>query len=210
MTAEQDTEIIARKEYILEFLRNEGYCPTVNVEDGDIEFKKEGAWYYLTLYNDDAEYYRIHRDYFWGIEDETEKKQAYLAVNNVNRGIKVAKVYVVGEGENISAVVDSFYHDATSFTLNFDRSMRALLSVLNDFRAEMQRLKKQQQIRCPLCGWQPDGKPHWTCEDCSTHFDTFKTHAHCPNSSCGKSWSDTQCISCHKMSPHGDWYGNAE
>jgi predicted RNA-binding Zn-ribbon protein involved in translation (DUF1610 family) len=68
--------------------------------------------------------------------------------------------------------------------------------------------KKQQRIRCPLCGWQPDGKPYWGCEKCLTAFDTFKTHAHCPK--CGNSWIYTQCIACHKLSLHEAWYENLE
>jgi len=66
--------------------------------------------------------------------------------------------------------------------------------------------KKQRRIRCPICGWQPDGKPYWACEKCLTTFDTFKTHAHCPNPTCGNSWHYTQCIACHKQSPHEKWY----
>jgi hypothetical protein len=66
---------------------------------------------------------------------------------------------------------------------------------------------KQVRIRCPICGWQPDGKPYWGCEKCHTQaFDTFKTHAHCPNPECGNSWTFTQCIACHERSPHEDWY----
>jgi hypothetical protein len=70
--------------------------------------------------------------------------------------------------------------------------------------------KKQRRIRCPLCGWQPDGKPYWGCEKCFATFDTFKTHAHCPNQKCGNSWSYTQCIACNRQSPHEEWYENEE
>jgi hypothetical protein len=73
---------------------------------------------------------------------------------------------------------------------------------------------KRVRIRCPLCGWEPDGKPYWGCEKCFASFDTFKTRAHCPNSFlpstdagyCDNRWDETQCIACQRMSPHDDWY----
>lgn len=68
---------------------------------------------------------------------------------------------------------------------------------------------KQRRIRCPLCGWQPDGKPYWMCEKCFAVFDTFETHAHCPTPKCGNSWTYTECIACHMLSPHEEWYENS-
>jgi hypothetical protein len=70
--------------------------------------------------------------------------------------------------------------------------------------------KRQPRIRCPHCSWQPDGKPYWQCERCFSAFDTFMTRAHCPNRTCGNSWSHTQCIRCGILSPHEHWYANGE
>jgi hypothetical protein len=60
------------------------------------------------------------------------------------------------------------------------------------------------RIRCPNCAWAPDGRAHWECEGCHTMFDTFATHARCPQ--CPRSWLETQCIKCGKWSQHEDWY----
>lgn len=65
---------------------------------------------------------------------------------------------------------------------------------------------KERRIRCPVCGWQPDGQSYWGCEKCHAVFDTFETHAHCPNPQCGNSWTFTQCIFCDAKPPHEDWY----
>ena len=64
----------------------------------------------------------------------------------------------------------------------------------------------RMRIRCPRCGWIPDGKKHWVCELCYAQFDTFKTRARCPNEECGNSWTETQCPKCHQFSPHEEWY----
>lgn len=73
-----------------------------------------------------------------------------------------------------------------------------------------QKEKKRKRIRCPACGWQPDGQPYWQCELCFATFDTFKTRARCPTPPCGNSWKLTQCIRCGILSPHEAWYGDRE
>ncbi len=60
------------------------------------------------------------------------------------------------------------------------------------------------RVRCPRCGWRPDGGLHWACDGCLARFDTFRTRATCP--ACGRSWVQTQCPTCHALSPHEDWY----
>ena len=60
------------------------------------------------------------------------------------------------------------------------------------------------RIRCPLCGWRHDFRPHWMCERCFTSFDTFRTRAHCP--SCTNSWTHTWCPGCGLPSLHDAWY----
>ena len=34
--------------------------------------------------------------------------------------------------------------------------------------------------------------------------DTFETGGACP--ACRHLWRETQCLACHRMSPHVDWY----
>ena len=63
------------------------------------------------------------------------------------------------------------------------------------------------KICCPVCNWEPDGKPYWQCS-CGKVWDTFSTGGRCPD--CKKVWEQTQCIQhaggCTIMSPHLDWY----
>ena len=59
------------------------------------------------------------------------------------------------------------------------------------------------KVSCPKCHWEPDGKPHWSC-DCGYSWDTFSTGGRCPH--CKKVWEWTQCISCATWSAHLDWY----
>lgn len=59
------------------------------------------------------------------------------------------------------------------------------------------------QIECPKCSWEPAPEDTWECH-CGHVWNTFDTAARCP--SCHHQHELTQCLSCHKMSPHLDWY----
>ncbi len=59
------------------------------------------------------------------------------------------------------------------------------------------------KIRCPLCGWQPGTWDLWGCT-CGCIWNTFDTRGLCP--ACGKQWTETQCLACHRLSKHEKWY----
>ncbi len=59
--------------------------------------------------------------------------------------------------------------------------------------------------KCPKCDWQPDDSTAWSCDQsCGQHFNSFKTGGVCPK--CSKKWKYTQCLSCHLISLHKEWY----
>ena len=60
-----------------------------------------------------------------------------------------------------------------------------------------------EKIRCPKCEWHPTPKDEWQCY-CDHIWNTFLTHGECPK--CKYTHLHTQCLSCHKTSPHVDWY----
>jgi hypothetical protein len=43
----------------------------------------------------------------------------------------------------------------------------------------------------------------WSCT-CGHESNTFETGGVCP--ACLQRWTDTQCLSCARWSPHSDWY----
>ena len=59
------------------------------------------------------------------------------------------------------------------------------------------------RIRCPLCGWSPSKEDKWFCT-CGNEWNTFDTGGVCPT--CLHQWTETQCLSCSRWSPHSEWY----
>ena len=59
------------------------------------------------------------------------------------------------------------------------------------------------RIQCPLCGWPPRKEDPWFCT-CGNERNTFDTGGVCP--ACLQQWSETQCLSCSRWSPHSLWY----
>lgn len=66
---------------------------------------------------------------------------------------------------------------------------------------------RDRGIRCPKCRWRPRARDRWQCT-CLHVWNTFDTRGICP--SCSFRWHETQCLSCHAMSPHDDWYAKGD
>lgn len=59
------------------------------------------------------------------------------------------------------------------------------------------------RIRCPKCNWSPRPGDLWSCK-CGHQWNTFDTGGVCPN--CLYQRTVTQCLACHEISAHSDWY----
>jgi hypothetical protein len=62
-----------------------------------------------------------------------------------------------------------------------------------------------RRIRCPRCKWHPHKNSSWYCgPGCWHSWNTFDTGGVCPK--CKRQWTETECKSCKRWSPHVDWY----
>jgi hypothetical protein len=63
----------------------------------------------------------------------------------------------------------------------------------------------EPEIYCPHCRWRPTAQARWSCvPSCGTVWNTFWTGGVCPG--CGHRWLKTQCLACHEVSLHKNWY----
>jgi len=76
-------------------------------------------------------------------------------------------------------------------------------TIVPEHEVERDREPSGPRIRCPLCGWSPRKEDLWSCA-CGCVWNTFDTGGVCP--ACLHQWSETQCLSCGRWSPHSDWY----
>ena len=65
------------------------------------------------------------------------------------------------------------------------------------------------KIYCPKCLWEPREYDLWQCRPgCGHVWNTFDTGGVCLR--CAKVWEITQCLQCHRVSQHEDWYHEDE
>jgi Zn-dependent protease len=69
--------------------------------------------------------------------------------------------------------------------------------------ARVAKLPRRGGFMCPSCQQAPIIGPLWQCDKCSTRFDTFLTHATCPN--CGAQFPVTRCPECGRAASLAEW-----
>jgi hypothetical protein len=125
-----------KAEFYVQFLKEEGYFPTID-DDGDVLFKHEGGSYYLLSNEDDARYFALLFPNFWRLESPEEVTKAYKAANDVTRDTKVAKVHVNSKGANVNASVEIYVQDIGDSRHFLTRAVSALQYAVHQFREKM-------------------------------------------------------------------------
>ena len=123
-----------RQQIYMDFLRNEGYMPSID-EDGDVLFKKDGRSYYILSNSDDYTYICLLFPNIWSINSDVERAQVANVISYANRRTKVAKLYMSGSrNQYVSIAVETYHEDPSHFGILFSRMMSALSTAENNFR----------------------------------------------------------------------------
>ena len=69
--------------------------------------------------------------------------------------------------------------------------------------ARIAKLPRRGGFACPECGQAPIIGALWRCDKCQQPFDTFETHATCPQ--CGAQFPVTRCPECGRARSLADW-----
>lgn len=123
----------------VDYLTKEGFRPEID-QDGDVTFRYEGGFYYIDIDEEDPSYFRLVFPSFWKIESSEELGQALIAANHATMMIKVAKIYLNSQGDNVTASIEVFLAKPEDFESIFKRSLGALSAGVSFFVEKMKEL----------------------------------------------------------------------
>ena len=120
------------KNEVLNFLKEEGFCPTID-EDGDICFKKEGDLYYVIVDNKEESPFYLVISLGRRMEEGYDMAKALPIVYEVNhyKGVKM-KLYE----SSIVTRAEMFLENADHFKAVFYRTTTLLNIGMNEFCEE--------------------------------------------------------------------------
>jgi hypothetical protein len=128
-------------EFYRDFLIEDGFRATID-DDGDVSFKFEGGNYFISIYEDDGEYFQLVYPYFWEIENDEERERAKAVCIEITRGQKAAKVFMAKDDTDVSATTEAFYESREDVRNIFPRYLRCLQSAVAAFRDAMRKGKE--------------------------------------------------------------------
>ncbi len=106
---------------VMQFLREEGFSPSIDEED-DLIFKKEGKLYWFSFGGTSGVYLELHRAGF--SYEDGERAIFTLAANEGNRTTRCAKAIV--NSSTVSFAVEIYSHSVEDFKYTFYKYMDCL------------------------------------------------------------------------------------
>ena len=134
MTSAEPVLPTAYATHVLDFLAEEGFRPKLD-DDGDVYFKYEGSTYFVISGHGDATIFTLLLPYFWSLEDPADRARALEAAMHAQATIRIGRVTVLED--NVSASVNAYLPDETSFRAVLLRSLDGLHYLAKAFRDHM-------------------------------------------------------------------------
>lgn len=106
-------------------------------EGGVIVFKYEGCSFVVTTEADDAEFIQFMVPNIWPLQNAESRERAYRVVNDINKKIKVAKLYV-HDDDDVHACVESFLPDEAVCAAVIELYIGVLHATVRYFQKAMQ------------------------------------------------------------------------
>lgn len=106
------------------FLKEEGFLPSID-SDGDLQFKKEGELYWISIKNENPTYIEISKSGFSC--DDAEKGLVLKACNYANMNTRSAKACL--RNESVLLTIEMYCHTVDEFKYVFYSSLRTLTTI---------------------------------------------------------------------------------
>ena len=81
---------------VMDFLMKQGFCPEVDEDNGNIIFKYQMLTFIFFNNDEDEEFFQLAFPSIYDV-DEDNRELVLEAADKVNRTVKVAKIFTVGE-----------------------------------------------------------------------------------------------------------------
>lgn len=128
---------------IMLYLRIEGFAPTIDEDDGSIEFKREGVKHWIYIQEDGPYFIMLQTTgYSLSGEDKFEYAPALLACNELTKNNKAIKL-VCGE-KVVQITMEYFVDSITSFKATFYRYINVLRTGKSKFEEKYAEYAKKQ------------------------------------------------------------------
>ncbi len=123
--ADLTSEQLRFRNAIQQFLKEEGFVPTIDSDDNSLNFKKEGVLFWITLGGSNPIYLEFHRS---GLKcEDSDKTLALQSVNAANRKIRCAKAML--NETSISFAIEMYCHSVEEFKYVFYKCLSELESI---------------------------------------------------------------------------------
>lgn len=106
-------------------------------DEGVIVFQYEGCSFVVKSEADDEQFIQFMAPNIWPIQSAEDRERAYRAANDINKKLKVAKVYV-HDDDDVHACVESFLPDETACTAVLELYLGVLRVAVQYFQKSMQ------------------------------------------------------------------------
>lgn len=118
-----------------DFLTAEGYDSFVD-SDGDVQFDRDGRTYFIGTNDYDPSFFNVVLLDVWPIESAMERTAALIAVNEVNKQMKVVKGYVTND-DNVWLACELYVDAPGDFAPVFDQCLSTIDTAVDTFTESM-------------------------------------------------------------------------
>lgn len=110
---------------IIQFLKEEGFSPTIDEEDNSVNFKKEGNLHWISIADSNPFYIEFHRSGFNC--NDANRNIVVAAVNEGNRKVRCAKAML--NESSISFAIEMYCHSPEEFRYVFYKCLKELETI---------------------------------------------------------------------------------
>jgi hypothetical protein len=119
----------------MDFLKEEGYVPKID-DDGDVLFKYQGDKYFISIDEEDTQYFRMFFLGDWECENDGEKARLFKAASDTNYEMKIAKTFIIND-TTIVVIIECLLNDEKDFKINLARWLDVITSAIDTFNEKM-------------------------------------------------------------------------